>query len=131
QLARRRDRTDGRQVIITEWRVQDRRLPTRRVCAHDRGQQIKTSLIYPDECASFSLGFFLIAGHFCSRQAAIACSLRWVARSIGFCTLQPTSRSRRPTWSGWYATPNSCLITAPTPPPARIPPPTPQPSPPL
>ena len=64
--------------------------------------------------ATFALTAFLIAGHLCSRQCAIAASSRSVARRLGFWTLQPIARSKRPTWSGWYATPKTRLISVAT-----------------
>src|SRR3954471_6421760 len=114
QLTLRGNRADRRDMIIAQGSAQNRCLPTGSIRTCQCWQQVKASFVYPNEGSPFLLGFFLIAGHFSSRQAAMACSLRWVARSTGFCTLQPISRSSRPTWSGWYATPNVRLMTVAT-----------------
>jgi hypothetical protein len=45
--------------------------------------------------------FFSRAGIRSAVQAAIAVSLRWVARRSGFWTVQGSARSSRLTWAGW------------------------------
>ena len=96
----RRDAADDRQMIPRQGQVQDGRLATRRIGSDHTRQEIEGRLVYPDLGPPFGLGFFLIAGQRCSPQAAMAASSRWVARRIGFCTLQPTWRRRRLTCAG-------------------------------
>src|SRR5215212_4586286 len=96
QLTAWSDRTDRRQVIITTGCAQHRWVAFWRPRTHQSRQQIEPGFVYPDEGSSLAFGFFLIAGHFSLRQRSIAASLRSVARSIGFCTLQPIARRRRP-----------------------------------
>lgn len=45
------------------------------------------------------------------RQASMAASSRWLARRCGFCCVNPRACNKRPTWSGWYSTPNRRWIT--------------------
>src|SRR5207253_9175509 len=91
------DPTDGGEVIAGQGDPQDWRLPPWRPGAHRHRQQIKAGFIYPDNGGVVLLGFFLMAGQRCSDHCLIASSLRWVARSMGCCRLQPASRSSRPT----------------------------------
>lgn len=76
-------------------------------------QQIKTGLIDKNYGASFALGFFLRTGHFSLPHCSIVVSLRWLARSIGFCRLQPIFSMIRPTCRAEYVTSNSVLISLP------------------
>lgn len=104
--------TDGRQMISADHLAQHRRLTSRRIGAHYRGQQVETGLVYPEDYSPFPPGLFLIAGHRLRDQLSIAASSRWRARRAGTCKLQPTSRSRRPTCDGWYETPHLRRITS-------------------
>src|SRR5262249_298829 len=70
-------------LITRQLHAQHRRLPDRGGGAPRPRQQIKARLIYPDEGSLFLGGLFLSAGHTSVCQAAIACSSRWVARSMG------------------------------------------------
>src|SRR5215472_15682927 len=104
------DAADHGEVVPRERGVENRRLATRRVRADDRRQLVEAGLVYPDDGAPFLLGFAKSAGRRSSCHSLMAASSRWVARRIGFCTLQPICRSTRLTWAGWYWTPNSCRI---------------------
>ena len=76
QLALRRDRRDGRQMITGPPLPQDGRLPHRRIGAHDTGQRIKAGLVYKEDRLLLRCSPFLIAGHVSVRQRAIAASSR-------------------------------------------------------
>jgi hypothetical protein len=95
-----REATDGGEVIPGQVHPQARRLPTRRIGAHHPRQEIETGLVYPDDGALLCCRFFLSAGQRSVRQAAMAASSRWVARTSGFCGLQRSLRRRRETWAG-------------------------------
>lgn len=94
------DATDGGQMITGQLDPQHRRLADGGPGAHGHGQQIQARLIYPDDGALFLDGLFLSVGHPSVCQAAIACSSRCVARSMGSCTLSRTERKSRLTWAG-------------------------------
>src|SRR5258706_9908240 len=108
QLSARRERTDHRYVIITTRCMKQWWLTNRRPGPHQRGQQVEGSFVYPDECASLTLGFFLIAGHFSLRQRSISASLRSLARSIGFWVVEVCRmvKTRPCLWPG-----NCCLVS--------------------
>src|SRR5215212_2946141 len=101
---------DDREMIAGTGHPEDRRLPPRGVGAHQARQQIEAGLVYPDNRTPLALGFAKRAGQRSVHHWVMAVSLRWVARRIGFCTLQPISRRSRLICAGWYRTPNSCLI---------------------
>ena len=71
----------------------------------------KTPTHRPTGWSSLRLRPFLSSGKRCSRQSRMASSSRWVARSAGCCQLRPKRRRIRPTWEGWYDTPNSFWMT--------------------
>ena len=87
-------------MITGQLDLQHRRLADWGPGAHGHGQQIKARLIYPDDGPLFLGGLFLSAGHVSLCQAAMARSSRWVARSIGCCTLRRTDRKSRLTCPG-------------------------------
>src|SRR5438067_12634220 len=101
QVAVRADAADDREVVAAERHPQDRGLPARGVGADGPGQQVEAGLVEPEDHPPFFISPFLSAGQRSAYQAAMAASSRWVARRIGFWTLQPTARSRRLTWAGW------------------------------
>src|SRR3972149_5387464 len=101
QGARARDAADDRQVIPRQPHAQDGGLPTGRISANHGGQEIEARLVYPDDGSAFFLGPLFIAGHRSVYHAAMAASSRWVARRIGFWTLQAIARRRRLTCAGW------------------------------
>ena len=82
-----RDGRDRRAMIAGQGNPQDRGLPVPRPGADVMGKQVEPRLIHPDDHSSFVVGFFLSAGQRCSHQTRMASSLRWVARSMGRCTL--------------------------------------------
>jgi|GraSoiStandDraft_43_1057313.scaffolds.fasta_scaffold311750_2 hypothetical protein len=101
ELAVGGDPADGREVILGQGDPQDGRLAPRRVAPHAGGEQIEAGFVYPNDGAPFPFGFFLSAGQRSVSQVWMAASLRWVARSVGCCGLQPIARRRRPIWTGW------------------------------
>ncbi len=92
---------DGREMIPGPPLPQDRRVSHRGVGADDTGQGIEAGLIYKEDRLLLGLGPLLRAGQVSSRQRAIAASSRWRARRAGFCGLQRSALSKRPTWAGW------------------------------
>ena len=89
------DAADGRQVVSGEWGSQNRGLALGSVGPHDRGQGIEAALVYPDDSSTFFLGPLFTSGHRSVYHCLMASSSRWVARRVGFWTLQPISfRSR-------------------------------------
>ena len=95
QPARVRQRADDREVIAGTGHAQDGRLAAGRVGAHQTRQQIEAGFVYPDNRTPLALGFAKRAGQRSLHHALMAASLRWVARRIGFWTLQSRSRSSR------------------------------------
>jgi hypothetical protein len=100
QLALRRDRTDGREVITRPPLLENGRLAYRGIGTDDTGQGIEPRFI--DEEDRLPLGFcpLLRAGQVSSRQWVMAVSSRCRARRAGFCGLQRSALSTRPTWTG-------------------------------
>jgi hypothetical protein len=81
------DPSDRGKMIAGQLHPQHGSLPARCIGPHRHRQQIKTRFIDKDYRAVFLLGFFFSRGQCWTFQCAIACSLRWVARSTGFCML--------------------------------------------
>ena len=96
QAPRRRDAADDRQVVAAQREAEDGCLATRRIRSDGPGEQIEAGLVDPDDGPSLPVGPLFRAGQRSVRQASTAASFRWLARSIGFCTLQPIVRRRRP-----------------------------------
>jgi hypothetical protein len=94
------DSGNRRAMIPCQLHPQDGSLPVSRPGAHVVGQQGKPRLVPPDDHSAFVVGFFFSAGQRCSHQRRTASSRRWVARSIGRCTLSPKRCSSRPMWEG-------------------------------
>ena len=92
---------DDREMIAGAGDPEDGRLPPRGVGAHQARQQIEAGLVYPDDGTPLALGFAKRAGQRSLHHSRMAASLRWVARRIGFWTLQPTSRRSRLICAGW------------------------------
>jgi hypothetical protein len=86
---------DDREMIAGTRHPEDRRLPPRGVGAHQARQQIEAGLVYPDNRSPLASGFAKRAGQRSLHHSWMAASLRWVARRIGFWTLQPSSRRSR------------------------------------
>jgi hypothetical protein len=87
--------TDDREMIAGQGNPQHRGVPTWSVGPHDTRQQIEPGFVYPDDRTAFGRGFFLSAGQRSVCQAVMAASSRWLARWVGFWTLQPSRRRRR------------------------------------
>ena len=101
QPARVRQGADDREVIVGTGHAQEGRLAAGRVGAHQARQQIEAGFVYPDNRTPLALGFAKRAGQRSLHHWAMAASLRWVARRIGFWTLQSSSRSSRLMEAGW------------------------------
>ena len=79
-------RADRRHMVTRHWYVQPRRLSTRGIRAHPRGQQVEARFVYPDDGPPFRMGFFLSAGQRSVCHMVTAASSRWVACVTGSCT---------------------------------------------
>lgn len=93
--------TDGREMIARPPLPQDRRVAHRGVSPDDAGQGIEAGFVYEKNALLLGLRPLLMAGQVSSRQQAMAASSRWRARRTGFCGLQRSAWSKRPTWTGW------------------------------
>jgi hypothetical protein len=109
-----REGADGGEMLASVPVPQDRRLPHWRIGTHDTGQGLESRLIEEEDRLLLGLGPLLMAGQVSSRQRAMAASSRCRARRIGLWGLQRSALRRRPTWVGWYLTPNVTRITAAT-----------------
>src|SRR3712207_3165329 len=105
---------DRRQMIAGQRHMQDRRLPTWRVRADPRWQQVEAGLVYPHDGLSLLGSVCLRSGQRSSHHAWITVSSRCVARTTGFCTLKPKACNNRLTCARWYVTPRKRLIRAAT-----------------
>jgi hypothetical protein len=94
------DRADGGYVVTGERHAQHRRLAPGRIGPDGGGQEVEAGLIYPDEGAAFGRRPLFRVGQRSPYQWAMAASSRWVARTIGCCTLQPMRARSRLTWAG-------------------------------
>jgi hypothetical protein len=97
QPTSRGDATDNRQMIPAQRQSEDGCLATWSVGSDGTGEQIEARLVDPDDGSSLLVGPLFRAGQRSVRQASIAASLRWLARVMGFCTLQPAARRSLPT----------------------------------
>lgn len=97
----RRPRPDHGAMVVGEGRAQQRRRADRSVGAGDERQPVEAGLIDEEERARLGLGFARRAGQVSAGHAAIAASLRCVARTTGFCRLNPSRRTSRRTCAGW------------------------------
>ena len=95
--AGRCDAADDRQMIAAQWQAEDGSLTTRRGGADGAGEQVEARFIDPDDGPALLVSPFFRAGQRSVRQASIAASFRWLARSIGCWTLQPSARRSLPT----------------------------------
>ncbi len=101
ELARAGYPADHRAMVGGERRPQDRGLAARGIGARHNGQQRESRFVYEQDGAVLRAGFASRAGQRSACHAVIAASLRWVARTTGFCTLKPCWRSSRLRWAGW------------------------------
>jgi hypothetical protein len=76
QLALRRDRTDGREVITRPPLSENWRVAYRRLGADDAGQRIEPGFIDEEDGLPLGLGPLLSAGQVSSRQRVMAASSR-------------------------------------------------------
>ena len=97
QAPLRRDAADGRQVVAAQRQAEDWRLPARGVGPDRAREEVEARFVDPDDGPALLVGPLFRAGQRSVRQASIAASFRWLARSIGFCTLQPADRRSLPT----------------------------------
>ena len=97
QATARRDTTDDRQVVASDWEAQRRRVAAWREASDHRGQQGKARFVYPNDRAPFACRPLFSAGQRSVRHCSMAASLRCTARRKGFWGLQPACRSRLPT----------------------------------
>lgn len=111
---READRTDGRQSVVPSRDALDRRLAAGSPGAAGCRLEQEARFIEKHDGRAATTGLFLIRGQSSVRHRAIAASLRCEARRCGFYCVKPTACSNRPTWSGWYVTPNSRRITSAT-----------------
>lgn len=105
------DSTHHRQVIACLKDLENWRLSTRRVCAHQTRQQVEPRLINTNNEASFAAGFFFKAGQTSLRHRMMAASSRCVARSSGRCGVHSSAFNNRETCALWYVTLNSHRMT--------------------
>jgi hypothetical protein len=101
QLALRRDRTDGGEVIAGPPFPHQRGLADRRVGTDDAGQGIKARFIYKEERVLLGRRPFLMAGQVSARPRARAASSRCRARRAGFWGLHRRALHTRLIWPGW------------------------------
>ena len=76
--------------------------------------QTKARFIDKDNAGAEATGLFLIRGQSLARHCSTATPSCSRATCWGFCGLYPKSCSIRPTWSGWYDTPNLLRTTSAT-----------------
>jgi hypothetical protein len=100
ELALRRDGTDGQEVITRPPLPQHGGLAYRGIGTDDTRQGVEPRFIDAEDGLPLGLGPFLRAGQVSSRQRVMAISSRWRARRAGFCGLQRSALSKRPTWTG-------------------------------
>jgi hypothetical protein len=97
QTTRRRDAADDGQMVVGQGQTEDGSLPPGGVGADSAGEQVEARFVDPDDGSPLLVSPFFRAGQRSVCQASIAASFRWLARSIGFWTLQPSARRSLPT----------------------------------
>src|SRR5271165_73725 len=103
---------DRRHLLPGEALLDDRGVPPQRPGARDRALLRQTRFVYEDDRSPLEAGLFFSAGQVLRFQAAIACSLRCVARFSGFCGVNPKLRNKCQHPTVEYSTSKRCLITA-------------------
>ncbi len=93
--------TDSREMIARPPLPQDGRVAHRGIGPDDTRQGIEAGFVDEKDALLLGLRPLLMAGQVCSCQRAMAASSRWRARRAGFCGLQRSALSQRPTWTGW------------------------------
>ena len=84
-------------MIVVQWLPEEGRPAAWGIGADGAGQQVEAGLIDPHDGSAFVLRPFFRHGLRSDRHVSIVASLRWVARWIGFWTLQPAAHKRLPT----------------------------------
>jgi hypothetical protein len=102
-----RDSGNHREGFPVEMKSQLRGLAPRGPRTTHMRAFTQSAFVYKDDRSRFPAGFFLRAGHWYRFQRRIASSSRSIALPTGRWQLQPSSRSTRHTWPGWYLTPHS------------------------
>ena len=97
QAPRGGDAADHRQMVAAQGQAEDRRLPARGVGPDRAREEVEARFVDPDDGPPLLVSPLFRAGQRSVCQASIAASFRWLARSIGFCTLQPAARRSLPT----------------------------------
>ena len=107
-----RDSRYDRDLISAIPVTNDRRPAARRPGPKNVGNQQESGFIAEDNVGAQPRGVFFILGHSAFFQCSMASSFRSNALRSGFWWLHPRECISRPTWSGWYFTPNSASITS-------------------
>ena len=97
QSSRRGNTADDRQVVAAQRQPEDGRLPARGVGPDRAREEGEARFVDPDDGSALLVAPLFRAGQRSVRQASIASSFRWLARWIGFWTLQPAARRSLPT----------------------------------
>jgi len=97
QTPLRCDAADDRQVVAAQREAEDRRLPAWGVGPDRTWEEVEARFVDPDDRPALLVSPLFRTGQRSVRQAAIATSLRWLARVMGFWTLQPAARRSLPT----------------------------------
>lgn len=92
-----RHTADDGQMVATQREAENWRLPARGVGPDGAREEIEARFVDPDDGSSLLVSPLFRAGQRSVRQASIAASFRWLARVMGFCTLQPAARRSVPT----------------------------------
>jgi hypothetical protein len=100
ELALRGDGADRGQMVAGTPLPQNGGVAYRGIGADDTGQGIEPGFIDEENRLRLGLCPLLSAGQVSSRQRAMAASSRCRARRTGFCGLQRSAFSKRPTWTG-------------------------------
>ena len=93
---------------------QDGRFPPRRPRSADDGLLREATFVLEDDPGPSAPGVFFSCRQRRVFQVLIACSSRSRARRVGRCSDQPSPRSSRQTWPGWWRTRVSRSITSAT-----------------
>ena len=95
QSAPHGDSTDGGHMIPAETHAQNGGLSLGSISSHQGRQEIEARFVYPDDGSTLFFSPLFSAGQRSVYHSLMAASSRWVARRIGFWTLQPMDlRSR-------------------------------------
>jgi hypothetical protein len=101
QLTLGGDGADGREMLAGPPLLQHGRLAHGCIGPDAAGQGIEPRFVYAKDALRLDVCPLLMAGQVSCRPRAMAASSRWRARRAGFCGLQRSPLSLRPTWTGW------------------------------